>query len=192
MSSCPPSTTSVVPLIKRASSAARKQIAAAMSSDLPIAPIIFSAPDLTLGLFRSIGVSTAPGATELVRILRSSNSSPQLDDFGNRADESVSAQHRRFQNRTLSASQETTASVAETVQSEQEDRKRFSFNGILAAAKELGISNFQLADMTGLSVVSIAQFDRGLIKLNENLPRQIVKRIAAATSVTTGEKSERL
>lgn len=64
-------------------------------------------------------------------------------------------------------------------------QNRFSFKGILPAAKEMGISNFQLADLTGLSVVLIAQFDRGLIKVNEKLPLEIVKRIAQAINLTT-------
>ncbi len=59
------------------------------------------------------------------------------------------------------------------------------FKGILAVAKELKISNFQFADMTGLSIVLIAQFDRGLIKANEKLPLEIVKRIADTINVTT-------
>src|SRR5579885_2444313 len=68
----PPSTTSVVPLTKRASSDAMKQIAAARSSGLPMDPSTFSTPLLMLGLFHSIGVSTAPGATLFTRILRDS------------------------------------------------------------------------------------------------------------------------
>src|SRR5262249_23935381 len=75
ISSRPPSTTNVVPVINRASGAARKQIAAAISSGLPIAPSIFSAPLFTFGLFHSIGVSTAPGATQLIRIFFGANSS---------------------------------------------------------------------------------------------------------------------
>lgn len=74
---------------------------------------------------------------------------------------------------------------ADTVQAEKANRKRFSFEGILGKAKALGISNFQLADMTELSVVLIAQFDRGLIKVNEKLPLEIVKRIAEAINETT-------
>lgn len=74
---------------------------------------------------------------------------------------------------------------AETVQANQANRKRFSFDGILGKAKALGISNFQLADMTELSVVLIAQFDRGLIKVNDKLPLEIVKRIADAINETT-------
>src|SRR3954467_7040318 len=67
MSSLAPSATRVVPFIKLASSDARKQMAAASSSGLPIAPVGFSIPLFTLGLFQSIGVSTDPGATQLKR-----------------------------------------------------------------------------------------------------------------------------
>lgn len=70
--------------------------------------------------------------------------------------------------------------------------KRFSFKGILATAKEMGIDNFQLADLTKLSVVLIAQFDRGLIKVNEKLPIDVVKRIAEAINVTTEQIFEHL
>lgn len=59
------------------------------------------------------------------------------------------------------------------------------FKGIIAAAKEIGISNFQLAEMTGLSVVLVAQFDRGLIKVNENLPLEVVRKIADAINEST-------
>src|ERR1041385_5603376 len=61
--------------MKRASAEARKQTAAAMSSGLPIAPLTFSMPLLTFGLFQSIGVSTAPGATQSMRILLAAISS---------------------------------------------------------------------------------------------------------------------
>lgn len=84
----------------------------------------------------------------------------------------------------LSPSPEAVDST-ETVEAEQANRKRFSFDGILAKAKTLGISNFQLADKTELSVVLIAQFDRGLIKVNDKLPLEIVKRIADAINETT-------
>src|ERR1041385_32484 len=75
MSRRPPSTTSVVPVMKRASADARKQIAAAMSSGLPLDPWTFSTPLFTFGLDHSIGVSTAPGATQLMRIFFDANSS---------------------------------------------------------------------------------------------------------------------
>lgn len=77
------------------------------------------------------------------------------------------------------------ADAVETMQTEKTNRKWFSFDGILGKAKALDISNFQLADMTELSVVLIAQFDRGLIKVNEKLPLEIVKRIAEAIDETT-------
>ncbi len=67
MSSRPPSTSSVVPVMKRASADARKHTAAATSSGLPMAPLTFSTPLFTLGLFQSMGVSMAPGATQLTR-----------------------------------------------------------------------------------------------------------------------------
>lgn len=70
----PPSTMSVVPLTNAASDDARKQMAAARSSGLPMAPVTFSAPLFTLGLFHNIGVSTAPGATQFTRILRAVSS----------------------------------------------------------------------------------------------------------------------
>src|SRR3954471_4446637 len=75
ISSRPPSTTRVVPVIKRASSDARNRTADAISTGSPTAPSIFSAPLFTLGLFQSIGVLIAPGATQLIRILRSASSS---------------------------------------------------------------------------------------------------------------------
>ncbi len=78
------------------------------------------------------------------------------------------------------------------MRNEQENRKRFSFSGILSTAKELGISNFQLADITGLSVVLIAQFDRGLIKVNEKLPLDIVTRIGDAINVGTEQLLDNL
>src|SRR5580658_5438762 len=56
--------------MNRESSEARKQIAAARSSGLPIGPSSFSTPLFTLGLFQSIGVSTDPGATAFTRMLR--------------------------------------------------------------------------------------------------------------------------
>lgn len=68
----------------------------------------------------------------------------------------------------------------------------FLFKGILATAKEMSIDNFQLADLTKLSVVLIAQFDRGLIKVNEKLPKEVVKRIAEVINVTTEQILERL
>ncbi len=86
--------------------------------------------------------------------------------------------------RFLSPSPETAADSVEIIEKEKSNRKRFSYDGILAAAKERGLSNFQLADLTGLSVVLIAQFDRGLIKVNEKLPLEIVKRIADAINET--------
>ncbi len=71
------------------------------------------------------------------------------------------------------------------VRLKKEVKPKGAFKGIIAAAKEIGINNFQLADMTKLSVVLIAQFDRGLIKVNEKLPLEIVKRIANAINKTT-------
>jgi hypothetical protein len=67
----------------------------------------------------------------------------------------------------------------------KEIEPRGVFKGIIAAAKDLGINNFQLAEMTGLSIVLVAQFDRGLIKVNENLPLEVVRRIAGAINETT-------
>ena len=71
-------------------------------------------------------------------------------------------------------------------------KTRFSFKGILATAKEIGLDNFQLADLTKLSVVLLAQFDRGLIKVNEKLPIDVLNRIAEAINVTTDEILEHL
>src|SRR5690348_3886049 len=75
ISNLAPSTTSVVPLTKRASDEAKKQMAAARSAGSPTAPWTFSLPLLTFGLFHNIGVFTAPGAMQFTRILRSSHSS---------------------------------------------------------------------------------------------------------------------
>ena len=68
--------------------------------------------------------------------------------------------------------------------------KDFWFDGILAKAKTLGIGNFQLAEMTKLSVVLIAQFDRSLIKVNEKLPIEVVKRIADSINETSEQLFE--
>lgn len=51
--------------------------------------------------------------------------------------------------------------------------------GILTAAKEQGLSSRQLAKLTGLSVVLITMFDRGMIN-TKRLPSVIVARIARA------------
>lgn len=55
--------------------------------------------------------------------------------------------------------------------------------GILAAAKDRGISNKQLAAITNLSVVLISMFDRGMIS-TVKLPGVIVRRIAEAIGTT--------
>ena len=71
----PPSTTKVVPWIKLASDEAKKAMAAASSAGVPtVALSIFSVPFFTLGLLQSMGVSTAPGATALMRVCRRSSS----------------------------------------------------------------------------------------------------------------------
>jgi hypothetical protein len=56
-------------------------------------------------------------------------------------------------------------------------------NGILAAAKERGLSSKQLAAVTKLSVVLVSMFDRGMIS-TVNLPKVIVRRIAEAIGST--------
>lgn len=93
----------------------------------------------------------------------------------------------------LSPGQEAVMGISAKIEEAAETKpKRFSFKGILATAKEMGIDNFQLADLTRLSVVLIAQFDRGLIKVNEKLPIDVVKRIAEAINVTTEQLFEHL
>jgi hypothetical protein len=85
-----------------------------------------------------------------------------------------------------------TEAPAKIEESAETKPRRFSFKGILATAKEMGIDNFQLADLTRLSVVLIAQLDRGLIKVNEKLPTDVVRRIAEAINVTTEQIIEHL
>lgn len=70
---------------------------------------------------------------------------------------------------------------------EETGQKKVTFAGILATAKKLGINNVQLANLTGLSIVLIAQLDRGLIKVNDKLPFELTKRIADAINVTTDQ-----
>lgn len=95
--------------------------------------------------------------------------------------------------RFLTPTQEAVIDPSAKIEESAEMRpRRFSFKGILATAKEIGIDNFQLADLTRLSVVLIAQFDRGLIKVNEKLPTDVVRRIAEAINVTTEQLIEYL
>ncbi|HZS04816.1 MAG TPA: hypothetical protein VFD58_08270 [Blastocatellia bacterium] len=65
------------------------------------------------------------------------------------------------------------------------------FPGILAAAKQKGLSSAQLAATTGLSVVLVTMLDRGLISLGR-LPKVIIERLAQALDATTRQVTDYL
>lgn len=61
------------------------------------------------------------------------------------------------------------------------------FRGILAAAKDLGMSNFQLAEKARLTVALITKLDLGLISNYQRIPAKVVKDVAEAIKVTDRE-----
>jgi hypothetical protein len=62
-------------------------------------------------------------------------------------------------------------------------QRGFNFKGILATAKALGITNFQLAEKIGLSVVLVTKLDLGLII--KRIPTNIVESLASILNVNS-------
>lgn len=73
----------------------------------------------------------------------------------------------------------STQEVLATASTLEEDRNDAKLAGILKAALKKGLSNAQLAALTGLTVVLITKLDRGLISLRR-IPRVIIERLAEA------------
>lgn len=72
----------------------------------------------------------------------------------------------------------------ERTEREKEKNQASVFKGILAAAKAFGFSNFQLAEMTGLTVALVTKLDLGLIQNSKRIPVSVAQSIASVVHTT--------